>query len=149
MTKKQLDAIREAISFDDVQLQHAVDLMAEVQLLNEENTVLLAVNEGEPWAWQVLVKQRDEAKEHLSNLLARIFRDGAHYETQNGTNTAVVAADRFLVELFREVDEGFKRGAETMREQCALLFDGGDGIPGLAKIHGYRDFIRQLPLPRE
>jgi hypothetical protein len=116
MTKQQLDAIREAISFDDVQLQHAVDLMAEVQLLNEENTTLLAVNEGEPWAWQVLVKQRDEAKQHLSNLLARIFRDGGHYETQSGTNTAVVAADRFLVELFREVDEGFKRGAEAMRK---------------------------------
>jgi hypothetical protein len=43
----------------------------------------------------------------------------------------------------------FSRGAETMREQCALLFDGGDGIPGLAKIHGYRDFIRELPLPKE
>jgi hypothetical protein len=45
--------------------------------------------------------------------------------------------------------DAYKRGAEAMREQCALLFDGGDGIPGLAKIHGYRDFIRELPLPKE
>jgi hypothetical protein len=72
--------------------------------LVEENTVLLEANEGEPWAWQVLAKQRDEA---------------------------------------------YKRGAEAMREQCALLFDGGDGIAGLAKIHGYRDFIRSLPLPKD
>jgi hypothetical protein len=78
MTKKQLDAIREAISFDDVQLQHAVDLLAEVEQLNEENTVLLEANEGEPWAWQVLVKQRDEARNMLEGICSEFERTVDH-----------------------------------------------------------------------
>jgi hypothetical protein len=47
------------------------------------------------------------------------------------------------------VADAYQRGAEDMREQVASLFDGGAGIPGLAKVHGFRDFIRDLPIPEE
>ena len=61
MTKDQLDVIREHVSFDDVSIHDVIPLLAEVERLREENTVLLEANEGEPWAWQVLAKQRDVA----------------------------------------------------------------------------------------
>ena len=48
----------------------------------------------------------------------------------------------------RAVD-AYRRGAEAMREAAARLFDGGTGIPGLAKVHGFRDFIRALPIPED
>ncbi len=49
----------------------------------------------------------------------------------------------------RMQDEAFKRGAEKMREEIALLFDGSEGIPGLAKMPAWRDFIRNLPVPSD
>jgi hypothetical protein len=61
MTPDQLSAIRENVSFDDVSIHDVIPLLAEVERLREENTVLLEANEGEPWAWQVLAKQRDAA----------------------------------------------------------------------------------------
>lgn len=61
MTKEQLDTIRNNVSYNDVSIHDVIPLLAEVQRLQEENTLLLEANEGEPWAWQVLVKQRDTA----------------------------------------------------------------------------------------
>ncbi len=45
--------------------------------------------------------------------------------------------------------DAYRRGAEAMREAAARLFDGAAGIPSLAKIHGFRDFIRNLPIPED
>ena len=39
------------------------------------------------------------AEQHLSNLLARIHRDGGHYEAQHGTEKAVEDADTKIAHL--------------------------------------------------
>lgn len=57
------------------------------------------VSDGQ-WAVfaQKVVEERDVARARLSNLLARIHRDGGHYEVQHGTAKAVVDADEIVVE---------------------------------------------------
>ncbi len=45
--------------------------------------------------------------------------------------------------------DAYRRGAETMREQVASLFDGGPNVPGLMKSPEFRDFIRTLPIPED
>jgi hypothetical protein len=45
------------------------------------------------------------AQHHLSNLLARIHRDGGHYEYRHGTNKAVADADDIVARLNMEKDE--------------------------------------------
>ena len=47
------------------------------------------------------------------------------------------------------VADAYQRGAESMREQVASLFDGGQNVPGLMKSPEFRDFIRNLPIPED
>ena len=80
MTKKQLDAIQEHVDFDDITIHDVIPLLAEVKRLREENTVLLEANEGEPWAWQVLVKQRNAARHMLERICGEFERTIKHAE---------------------------------------------------------------------
>jgi hypothetical protein len=48
-----------------------------------------------------------------------------------------------------DVDEAYRRGAEKMREEIALLFDGGPNVAGLATMPAWRDFIRELAIPED
>jgi hypothetical protein len=82
--------------------------------------------------------ERDTAKNHLSTLLARIFRDGGHRAAQSGIEQSVDVADKLVAELYREVDEGFARGAEAMLESLAM-----------AVIGPMAPAIRALPLPED
>jgi hypothetical protein len=45
--------------------------------------------------------QRDN---HLGNLLARIHRDGGHYESEHGTDKAAEDADLIVANLYGQVD---------------------------------------------
>lgn len=47
------------------------------------------------------------------------------------------------------LSDAYRRGAEAMREAAARLFDGGAGIPSLANVHGFRDFIRQMEITED
>jgi hypothetical protein len=97
MTKDQLDVIREHVSFDAVSIHDVIPLLAEVERLREENTVLLEANEGEPWAWQVLAKQRDDAfcrgAEAMREAVARHFEERARQQR--------LAGDYFMVPVHR------------------------------------------------
>lgn len=44
-------------------------------------------------------QERDEARHHLSNLLARIHRDGGHCEAEHGTVKSVVSAEQIIVDM--------------------------------------------------
>lgn len=48
-----------------------------------------------------VIQQRDEARERLGNLLARIHRDGGDYQAQHGTEKAVADADALVVEMLQ------------------------------------------------
>jgi hypothetical protein len=43
----------------------------------------------------------------------------------------------------------YRRGAEKMREEIALLFNGGPNVAGLATMPAWRDFIRTLAIPED
>lgn len=67
----------------------------------------------------------DEAKRHLSNLLARIHRDGGHYEEEHGTEKAVKDADFIVAHLYTDVEyykhaDLIKADAEIQRLRQAL-----------------------------
>lgn len=51
-----------------------------------------------------LTAERDAAKQCVSNLLARIHRDGGHYEAEHGVDKAVRDADRLVAEIYAERD---------------------------------------------
>lgn len=51
-------------------------------------------------AWYAALKwQAGRRTAHLSNLLARIHRDGGHYEAEHGTEKAVAEAEKRIAEL--------------------------------------------------
>lgn len=72
-------------------------------------------------AWYAALKwQAARHTTHLSNLLARIHRDGGHYEAEHGTEKAVAEADKRIAEL---------NGAQSELEECAKkLLDFVDGL---------------------
>ena len=45
-------------------------------------------------------------RQHLSNLLARVHRDGGHYEAEHGVDQAVFDADIIVAELHAAKDQG-------------------------------------------
>lgn len=76
---------------------------------------------------ETLTRERDEARRHLGNTLARIHGDGGHYQEKHGTDRAVVDADRIVVNRNAELDEARaaldaarREGAEAMREAAAV-----------------------------
>jgi hypothetical protein len=111
MTKEQLDAIREHVSFDDVSIHDVIPLLAEVERLTKREDVLVKAG------LDLMVANRDLTAE----------RDAA----------------------FRRTAEAFQRGVEKMREEIALLFDGGPNVAGLATLPAWRDFIRELATPED
>lgn len=52
-----------------------------------------------------LERERNQAREERSNLLARIHRDGGHYESLHGTAKAVADADAIIAKAFADLDE--------------------------------------------
>ena len=56
-----------------------------------------------------------ESRPHLSNLLARIHRDGGHYEAEHGTEKAAQDADLLVAHSNMEYD--------VLREQIAAAID--------------------------
>lgn len=54
---------------------------------------------------------RSAAQQYLSNLLARIHRDGGHYESEHGTKQAVFDADIIVADLYAEKDSNHDQGA--------------------------------------
>jgi hypothetical protein len=131
MTKEQLNIIRARAEFlrDDPGVIHDGGTG---DLYVQDTTALLDEVER-------LTAERDTAKNHLSNLLARIFRDGGHREAQSGIEQSVDVADKLVAELHREVDEGFARGAEAMREAVRAEFERWI----IAKESGF-SFVRSL-----
>jgi septal ring factor EnvC (AmiA/AmiB activator) len=61
------------------------------------------------------VRERDEARRHLGNLLARIHRDGGQYQERHGTEKAVADADRIVANRNAELDEA-REDVETLRK---------------------------------
>lgn len=59
------------------------------------------------------------AESHLGNLLARIHRDGGHYQDQHGTEKAVADADVRVVEMI---------GAETRVAMLEKVAEAADAI---------------------
>lgn len=65
------------------------------------------------------LRERDEARRHLGNLLARIHRDGGHYEAKHGTEKAVKDADYIVAQLYTDADTAkgllnrFSRGEDN------------------------------------
>jgi len=70
------------------------------------------------------------------------------------TDETMIVVDDGVIAMFDEYvkkkcAEAFQRGAAAAREEDASLFDGTWDKPGLAKVEGWAEFIRQLPLPTE
>lgn len=66
----------------------------------------------------------------LSNLLARIHRDGGHYEHEHGTAKAVEDADKIIADLYGQVEElrcALEQSLKLQSHYAALLnmYDGG------------------------
>lgn len=72
-----------------------------------------------------LKAERDVARRHTSNLLARIHRDGGHYETEHGTSKAVEDADEIIARLYAD---------ETRIE--ALVDRAGEALEPIGSIAG-------------
>lgn len=62
-----------------------------------------------------LERERDTARRHTGNLLARIHRDGGHYEGEHGTSKAVEDADLIISEMLVRAEAAEARLAEAMR----------------------------------
>ena len=151
MTKEQLDAIQEHVDFDDITIHDVIPLLAEVKRLHEENTVLVEANEGEPWAWQFLTKQRDAALAEVERLTAE--RD------------AFMALDASYREQINEAalrtNQAFQRGVAAMRrEGTKTLLERNDAL--LRNVRGTMEAcvsnvvalelmnaFRQLPDPED
>lgn len=71
---------------------------------------------------KALTAQRDAARHHTSNLLARIHRDGGHYESEHGTSKAVEDADGIVASLYTDRDRLSAELAEA-RSRLRLVLD--------------------------
>ena len=103
-------------SVDDVPLllSHAVQLKIDLEFERRN------VKRAEAYCSnmiETLREERDMLKALLSNLLARLHRDGGHYEAEHGTAKAVVDAEKNWI-ILRQVDEA--RAAEIARLRSAL-----------------------------
>ena len=67
-----------------------------------------------------------EPNQHLSNLLARIHRDGGHYESAHGTDLAVEHADVKVAVAYSNVHELLVRIAELTAERDAYAKSADD-----------------------
>ncbi len=67
-----------------------------------------------------LQQEVERLRHHLSNLLARIHRDGGHYEQAVGTDRAVQDADTRVAQLNADSDEVVKL-IEEMQDARAFL----------------------------
>jgi hypothetical protein len=89
------------------------------------------------------LKEYEAEKERFAVLEA----DLAFNEHQKTMGTPVPPERRLRRQA--DVDEAYRRGAEKMREEIALLFDGGPNVAGLATLPAWRDFIRTLAVPED
>jgi len=93
-----------------------------------------------------LVAERDEARTSTSNLLARIHRDGGHYEVEHGTVKAVADADGIVSHLHIAGDalatanarvaelENVARYHAIELERCAIYaYDVGPSIKNVMR----------------
>ncbi len=78
---------------------------------------------------------------------ADVEADLAFNEHQKTMGTPVPPERRLRRQA--DVDEAYRRGAEKMREEIALLFDGGANVAGLGAMPAWRDFIRELAIPED
>lgn len=78
----------------------------------------------------------EEAALHLGNLLARIHRDGGHYQGKHGTEKAVADADSIVANLFVDLDDA---RAEAKKYHDALVArHGGEPIALLGELDAAR-----------
>ena len=93
---------------------------------------------------ETLREERDVLKALLSNLLARLHRDGGHYEAEHGTAKAVIDAEKNWV-ILRQVDEA--RAAEIARLRSALhrisLDEYESSSSDTEKVHSHARLARK------
>lgn len=92
----------------------------------------------------------DEAKRHLGNLLARIHRDGGHYEEEHGTEKAVKDADHIVAQLYTDVEYYKKELTDLQGDDDAWRRTyertHADLIKADAEIQRLREALRPLDL---
>ena len=83
--------------------------------------------------------ERDALKRHLSSLLARIHRDGGHYESAHGTDLAVEHADVKVAVTYSNVHELLVRIVALEKERDAYAA-AADAMAAAHKVE--RDALR-------
>lgn len=71
---------------------------------------------------QLMAKEHDTASKRLSDLLARIHRDGGHYEAEHGTEKACADADEKVVTLMVRVEE-LELAADGVGDTATIAYD--------------------------
>lgn len=91
-----------------------------------------------------LERERDEAHRDLGNLLARIHRDGGHYQNEHGTAKAVADADLAVAQMFGQLAEA---RAEIDRLRNALasvsLYEYESTSSASEKVHACARIARK------
>lgn len=87
---------------------------------------------------------KDEAVKHLGNLLARLHRDGGHYQTKYGTKKAAEDADSIILALrvvwegARQI-EGIKEHPSCLPKEFCPLCEIKHGLERLELVEGVSD----------
>jgi len=80
-----------------------------------------------------LIRERDEAVLHRSNLLCRIHRDGGHYLSAHGLDKAVDDADTIVAETYAERD-GLKDAIKQLRSESVKHAERCDSFRAKAEV---------------
>lgn len=100
-------------------LMKLVDGYAESRHVNGAPVYNIVANESREAVVAALEELTKESKQHLSNLLARIHRDGGHYEAEHGTQKAVQDADLLVATLHADLFTLTKDAERDVLEQAA------------------------------
>lgn len=82
---------------------------------------------------------RDTFREYTSGLLARIHRDGGHYEADHGTSKAVNDADAIVARIYASDAESLRAELEAVKARAAKFEEERD----MARSHGLSARIRE------
>lgn len=94
------------------------NLLAKITELQQENENIRRANLDCMEHFDELMKDYKTSQYQLSSLLARIHRDGGHYEAENGTTEAIIDADLIVANLnamftMREVQKQIQANAKN------------------------------------
>lgn len=67
--------------------------------------------------------ERDKAQRHTSELLARIHRDGGHYEADHGTSKAAADADTIVANLYAAEAENARLRALPLKDEVERVLE--------------------------